>query len=556
MAIADDFSVAGNGDIRYTGGGDTYTVLELHRFLQDLADDASASGDDLLDIVNDTPSDRSTDNIITLLAPYNIDDMAAQYLYDGSITQDGGDTLYSGLVVVGSLASTTTLKIIQNNTFYDPLNDGKTSPFWGTGINTDPANNILLRCMVKTRTGGSDVDGKRIRVQARQWGNTYSEFSATLGVGNSTAAIFTNNDLNNQKTEGTVSGFGTITNTEGYQTLDLDNDGTPEPYYAQWDKGSQSLNDVYEYAKYIQRDGSAETIHGIDGELFRGITHELSYDGEASGPFSEDEVLTFGNGATALLLALDDDGTTGKMWIQLLTGATPADDDTITGGTSSATANVNGAPTARTLSPVFIGTSTGSNLIGSYGIGFDVIDVGSSDQFFDLNNAQRVPPNLVTFTVGGLANGEDRVLVGPENGGSIEVDQLSLNETLTSATVTSITVTTTIPSDTPSTGTIRVQTNSGIYVRVPYTSFTGSTFTVTSTDFSGDNAATSNNVFISYIDVLAGSSSVGFQSVYNSDRSLFIRVRDGGGSPIKTFETTGVLGAAGGSTTVIRTSDA
>jgi hypothetical protein len=50
-------------------GSSHYTVLELHRFLQDLADNASASGDDLLDITSSTPSERSTVNIITLLGP-------------------------------------------------------------------------------------------------------------------------------------------------------------------------------------------------------------------------------------------------------------------------------------------------------------------------------------------------------------------------------------------------------------------------------------------------------------------------------------------------------
>ena len=103
MAIADDISVAVNGDIRYTGTTDNYTVIAFHRFLQDLADDAAASGDDLLDITGETPSDRSTDNIITLLAPFNIDDTLAEHLFDGSITQDTGDTVYSGLVVVGSV---------------------------------------------------------------------------------------------------------------------------------------------------------------------------------------------------------------------------------------------------------------------------------------------------------------------------------------------------------------------------------------------------------------------------------------------------------------------
>jgi len=94
------------------GDGDgPYTVLELHRFLQDLADAASSSGDDLIDITSSTPSDRSTDNIITVNSPYNVDDSFAQHLYDGSITQAGGDTQYSGLVVVGAVYGTTTLQI-------------------------------------------------------------------------------------------------------------------------------------------------------------------------------------------------------------------------------------------------------------------------------------------------------------------------------------------------------------------------------------------------------------------------------------------------------------
>lgn len=556
MAIEDNFSVATNGDIRYTssGGNPNYTVLELHRFLQGLADDASSSGDDLLDITYDTPSDRSTDNIITLLSPYNIDDATAEKLYDGSITQDNGDTLYSGLVVVGSLASPTTLKIIQNNTFYDPLNNGKVSPFWGTGINTDTANNILLRCLVKTRSGGNDIDGKRIRVQARNLGDTYSEFSATLDVGNSTAAIFTNSDLNNQSSSATISAFN-ISNTEGFQELDIDNDGSNEEYYSQWDKGSHTINELYEYCKYIQRDNSVETIHGIDGELFRGITHEINYTSENNGPFQEDEVLTFSNGATALLLALDDQGTIGKLYIQLLTGVTPLNTNTITGGSSSATATINGSPIARSISPVFIGNSTGSSIIGAYGIGINKNTLTSSDQLFDLSNTLIAPPNIVTFTVSGLISGEDRVLVAPENNGVIEVDQFSLNTALSSSNETSVVINTTIPSDTPATGTIRLQTNTGVYKRLEYTSYIGNTFTIISTDFSSDNASTSNNVYISYIDELASSTSVSFESVYSSDRNLFIRVRDGGNSPIKTFETPGTLGSAGGSTTAIRTSD-
>ena len=115
MAIADDFSVAASGDIRYTGTTANYTCLELHRYLQDLADNASASGDDLLDITDTNPSEMvPAAGILTLQSPYNIDDTAAQHLYDGSIEQAGGDTRYSGLQIIGSFTAEPV--IIQNNT--------------------------------------------------------------------------------------------------------------------------------------------------------------------------------------------------------------------------------------------------------------------------------------------------------------------------------------------------------------------------------------------------------------------------------------------------------
>src|SRR4030042_4531196 len=136
VITAADVSVAANGDIRWAAGGagdGPYTVLELHRYLQDLADQAAASGDDLLDITSGNPSERSTDNIITLLGTYNIDDVMAEHLYDGSITQASGDVVYSGLVVVGSVYGATTLQVVQNNVLYD----GDT-PFWGEAIKADP----------------------------------------------------------------------------------------------------------------------------------------------------------------------------------------------------------------------------------------------------------------------------------------------------------------------------------------------------------------------------------------------------------------------------------
>jgi hypothetical protein len=417
--------------------------------------------------------------------------------------------------------------------------------------------------LIKSRTGGADIDGKRIRVFAREWGHTYAEFEVTLGLGEAVAAIFTSSDLNNQTASGTVAGWNTITNVEGYQGIDLGNGNGVRYYYSQWNRATYTINQLYERAKYLTRRGTAETIHGIDGELFRGITHQWNYDAEGGGgtAFNEDEILSWGTGATAgtgILLALYDAGLTGTMWIQLLTGVVPVDDMTITGGTTGRTCLVNGSVTSRGVSPVFLGQSTGSALIGAFGIGVEAADLTKDDKLFDLTNTLQVPPNTVTFTVYGLVSGEDRVMVANADGANIDFNQMTLATTLNGAGVTQVDVGIgNIPTDTPQTGNLRIELDTGIYRLVPYTAHDSSRyFTIGSTDFTDPNdATTGNDVFLGYIDKLAAATSENFQLIYNADRTLFVRVRDGGSTPIKTFETTAGLSTGGGSATAIRTTD-
>ncbi len=797
MAIADDFSVSVAGDIRRTGtSAANHTVLAFHRFLQDLADDAQASGDDLVDITSSTPSDRSTDQIITLNSPYNIDDTAARHLYDGSVTQNGGDDQYSGLQVLGPVESGTEVIVIQ---------DDKPLPaWWGTGVNA--AGAIVTQMLIKSRNQGADIDGKRVTVQVRELGDQYREFSTTLGLANAVAAVANGSDLNNTTSRTTLEGYTTIATTEGFQLIDIDGDTTDEEYYIEFDRGSQTLNDTYEWSKWQQAralvtDEATETgsdfivdnatitgqgqefsargqaeklvemrffvkigggtptgtltaelylsddagtaaptggvlatsepvlaslitssyaeiifrfndnvtltasedyfcvirhadgtgtdffhvrgdatgtddgnraedsggwtgnagsdldftvksspiIYGRAGELHRGITHgPVAYDNEAGGPFTEGEILYWGTeitydglsgtfevgkyvefqpsgggtkknggkiladtgsvltvalenitanlldndiitgidhaaaataninvtivdqnrgGGEAVLLALDDDGATGNFYFQLISGVAPVDDLEIVGRTSGATADVNTTITSRTISPEFIGASTGTNLIGAYGVGFDTNDVGASDLFFDLTNTPRTPPNNVTFTVTGLVSGEDRVLVGPRAAGTLQKTQWRLNGALSSGTTTSIVVeaqdeASPIATDTPADGSstntrLRVQLDTGVFRRQAYSSYTGATFTVPSTDYSGGNsAADENDVFVAYIDVLADATSEAYTAVYDTDRDLFVRVRDGGGTPIKTFEGNATFGSTSSSIAAIRTSDA
>lgn len=262
-------------------------------------------------------------------------------------------------------------------------------------------------------------------------------------------------------------------------------------------------------------------------------------------------------GGRLKVFAFDDDGLVGNVYVQLLNGPAPTDNTILYDDLDVANnITINGSVTERTVSTPFVGVSTGSALIGAYGLGMEAADTSASDRFFDLGDNQIIPPNNVQFDVFGLEPSEDRVLVTNDQATGIDFDQLTLNTTLSGATETAVVCTASIPSDTPSSGTIRIQLDDGRYRLVSYTSFTSATFTIPSTDFSGANQATQpRNVFISYLDKLAGLATESFSVVYNADRTMFVRVRDGGGTPIKTFQTTATLGSTGGSATAIRTSD-
>jgi len=565
--VAGDWEVTrSTGNIRYIGGNHvtspTYaTVIEFHRWLQDLADDASSVGDDEVDITDELPSARSTDNIIKLLGLYNLDDTSAEHLYDGSIIQGTGGTevIYDGIVNFGN--ADVQIQVIQDGAVM-------VSDYWnqgGVGINADAAQGISHRWMIKTRSAGTDIDGRRLIGTTRSFGNTYGEFSINgTSRGNNVFALVDANDLNNETIEGTVSGWTTIDNTtEGFVELDINGNSVTEDYYSEWNKAAHTINEFYERMKWLTRDGSVSTLYGLNGELFRGITHEIDID-TPTGTFAAFEAVSW-TGGTGQMLAIDSTTVGTKMWIQLLTGIAPTDGQIITGvSTATATVNITVVDRSALISKPFIGASTGSAIIGAYGVGMETTDVVATDKLFDLTNAQQTPPNNVTFTVAGLVNTEDRVLVAPWDGVStdnegnpaIDISQLTTTASIISgAAVTSIVVTTAIPSDTPATGDIRVLLASGKYREVAYTSWTGSTFTIGSTDFSGDQVDASSNLWIAYIDVLATGTTAAFTGVYNVDRDLVVIVRDGGGTPIKQFISSASFVSSNSSITAIRTSD-
>ena len=567
MALdATKWEIQNDKDIRYIGpihtaaGANWVTVLELHRWLQDLADDSGASGDDYMDITRDTPSDKSFDTIINLVNGFNVDDTTAEYIYGGSIIQSGGDVIYDGAQVVANAGCH--VEIVQNgaivaNDFWNSIPNGSSTK----GINPDTANGISARFMVKVRTGGADTDGRKLLFQTREWGKTYSEFKVNgTGRGINVVPLTYADDLNNTTAIGTIAALADITNTEGFRAIDVNNDGANENYYSEWDKGANSINTFYEYMKWLTRRGSASTIYGLNGEIFRGITHEITVD-TPSGTFSAQEAVSW-SGGTGRMVAINSTTAATKMWLQLLTGSAPTDNQTITGGTSGATCLVNVTVTDRALSFPFCGVSTGSAIIGGYGFGIQALDLSASDKVFDLTNTQRQAPNYVTFTVGGVVSTEDRILVAPKGAGvEIDLDFFTLNGALSGAAVTSVVVNEAIPTWLPAAGAIRIARANGAYSHHPYSAYnTGTkTFTITSHDFSSNNAANGANCYPTPIDALYDGTTATdrFTGIYpGSDVNLYVRVRDGGATPIKTFETTATLGSGGGSATAVRTSDA
>ena len=273
MPIGTDFSVAGNGDIRHVSGTTVYTVLQLHEWLQDLADDAAAAGNDNVSILTANPSrldgPRSTIKpmVLNLLSTFNIDDEAAKYINFGSVQQDGTNVLYTGVKSIGTpLVAGSPIYIVQNN--------AKLTTYWPDGH---------IQIMVKGKTGGTLIDNGDIRVFSRKYGQTYADFAVNLVAGGEQPAA-----ISTAPTDWTPLGLAAalaltgITITVGDTNYDT-GDGNGSKLY----KGTITLSGgrtIAEAAQYCQaicdRD-SVVTINGEPGWRYRALNPAYTPNGAA-----------------------------------------------------------------------------------------------------------------------------------------------------------------------------------------------------------------------------------------------------------------------------------
>lgn len=557
-------------------GANYVTVLELHRWLQDLADAETISGDDFMAITLPNPTDKKFDTIIQLLNGFTLGTTttpADEYIYGGTIIQGSGGTevIWDGISVISTPG--VVVNVIQNNTVI--VNDFWNNIPFGTGvngINPDSANGLAMQFMVKVKTAGAFVDNGSLIFTTREWGKTYSEFRIpSTGRGKNSVPLTYVDDLNNATTIGTIAALADVTNIEGYRAIDVNNDTVNEYYYSEWNRGGNSINTFYERMKWITRAGYATSIYGIPGEKFRGITHEVSVTTPRSSTIAEATLATW-PGGSGQVLARDSAATATKVWIQLLTGVAPTAGQTITVGAGSVTAAAGTPSTERSVATPMCGASTGSSLVGAYGFSLEYADLAVSDKITALDGTTRQPPNNVSFTVAGLQSGW-RVLVGPENGsGAILETQLSNSGVVNGAAVTTITVTEAIPANTPASTTasggvthLRIKRANGEWTRHAYTARSGtgpSTFTIASTNFSTNNILNGADIYIAYIDAAASGTSISFNTIQSGGaQTLAVSARFGGTGPnytdsIKPASTTGTLGTTGGSANISSVSDA
>ena len=180
------FTIDSSGNIRqnaaFVPGTDArFTTLELHAALQDLADNATPSGDDLVSILGNNPSElagkrnASRPMALTLLPNFNINDATAQWFKFGSVEQNGGNDLYTGLKVIGSLVASSPIYILQNGS--------KLTKYWA-----DADVNTAFQILVKAKASGTLIDSGNVTVFSRKYGQTYSHFDVNLAAGGEQAA--------------------------------------------------------------------------------------------------------------------------------------------------------------------------------------------------------------------------------------------------------------------------------------------------------------------------------------------------------------------------------
>lgn len=347
--------------------------------------------------------------------------------------------------------------------------------------------------LVKVTESDVDFDSKKITVFGRNWTDLYTHFEITLTTaGQNAVPLGSSDDLNNQTAEGTVEDWQDGTTS----SIDI-NFSFTTPFSYNIGDG----NGVQDYE--VQIDCNSQSLANV---------YEVCKYWTRTGSTTQLETTSSGNYAD------------GEEYISASEGVY---------------ANVVASP---------FGTFAGGKFFGARSVYFINLhgDDAQAFQLIDKAGTTRYPPNYQAFSVNGVENG-DRVTVFLADAGEVDKEQYWLNS---SNLLNTLTVSGSIPSDTPSTGTITVVDDDNSEISYAYSAWSGADFTVS---ISADVYTGTETAYVPYIYEQATGTSVSeTTTIYSTNRDVICKVRKAG---ILPFVTTGSYTATGYSATAIRTTD-
>ncbi len=286
MAITStDFSINSGGDLRHAAGTTVYDVLDLHQWLQDLADNSGPTADDNVSILGANPSELagkrngSRPSALSLLNGLNIDDATSQRFRFGSIEQAAGAVLYTGINTIGAGLAGRSHYVVQNGAKY---NSG--TKWWSAGP---------VRALFKVKTGGSLIASGIVTVLSREWGYSFSHFDVDCSAGSEqVAALSVAADANITRLTGNyTAGTNTVTSTTPNTTVTLTIGDTTQSLGGvsklykgsiSWTNGAR-LSEVWQALQWACHESANGTIAGVAGWNYRKLN--AAYTDVLAAPF-------------------------------------------------------------------------------------------------------------------------------------------------------------------------------------------------------------------------------------------------------------------------------
>lgn len=547
MAIGDDFTIDyTNKRIYHSSGTTVYTVNAFYSWLMDTFDELTQMDDSV-------PMSAQTPTAYKMINGWFIDDVTTQFLYGGAISTDNWTddirvlTLSSSgytncesddigkTVTGGTTGDTGTLLYYDNTTrkWYVRMDD--------SGDLFDDDDEALT--ISDSGTGAGSMSAVSTTGETL-WANLYTLGTIVSGV--ELYVVQNGVKLTSWWSTGHIDILVRVKESD----TEIDS-GNVTVFARQYPSaGTASLYDHFEIDLSAGGRNPVPLATSLDSN---NTTAQATVSGYSDisltfGATSKD--LNNGNGSQPYDVTIDLNGRTVAQMYEYLKYVTRRgstyDMDGVDGEQYQA---ADAAYTPVKACP--FGTFAGGKFFGAQGVWIENYSGADAQAFqlIDSNGVDQVPPNSVGVTVSSVAVG-DRVAVFRLDGvgGSIENGEYAAaapSGAYNGSGDSVVKTKTTISSDTPQSGVLRVAGD-----RYAYDSWSGTEFTLSGTlsqDYSEDDP-----IYVPFIDAQATGTSVSTTLIYASDVPVLVRVRKYG---IQPFEVETTIVSTGLSVAAIRTTD-